>query len=132
MIKSKYSEKLLDPRWQKKRLEIFQRDEFMCQFCKSETKTLCVHHKYYIKGHEPWNYPDEVLITLCSECHQEETEIRQEIEEGLIQALRVMNFKWKEILILSQAVLSRDFPTFEDLVSTYREMLHGYTDGDKD
>jgi hypothetical protein len=30
-----------------------------------------VHHTYYIKNNLPWNYPDEALITLCSFCHQE-------------------------------------------------------------
>ena len=28
-----YSEKLKDPRWQKKRLEILERDNFRCQYC---------------------------------------------------------------------------------------------------
>ncbi len=40
----KYSEKLKDPRWQKKRLEIFQRDEFHCQQCGDGENTLCVHY----------------------------------------------------------------------------------------
>lgn len=31
--KSDYSQKLLDPRWQRKRLEILQRDDFTCQVC---------------------------------------------------------------------------------------------------
>lgn len=31
--------------------------------------TLHVHHKYYTAGHTPWDYPDDALITLCSNCH---------------------------------------------------------------
>lgn len=28
-----------------------------------------VHHLGYVKGKLPWEYPDEWLTTLCSECH---------------------------------------------------------------
>lgn len=31
---------------------------------------LHVHHKYYVLGRKPWEYPDEALITLCSDCHE--------------------------------------------------------------
>jgi 5-methylcytosine-specific restriction endonuclease McrA len=125
MNKSKYSEKLRDPRWQKKRLEIFQRDNFICQNCKTNASKFdfvnssiyskkhyqyllrsddyfyegeCmykeyeeplqseiengeekeqftafnfhIHHKYYVANREPWEYPDDALITLCSYCHE--------------------------------------------------------------
>ncbi len=33
-------------------------------------RPLHIHHKYYIKGQKPWEYKDEVLITLCADCHQ--------------------------------------------------------------
>lgn len=64
-----YFEKLRDPRWQKKRLEIMQRDYFMCMECGSSDKTLCVHHRYYISNREPWEYPDFCFLTLCQDCH---------------------------------------------------------------
>lgn len=59
---SKYSDKLRDPRWQKRRLEIMQRDNFMCRECYDSTKMLAVHHRYYVPGREPWEYPD---FSLC-------------------------------------------------------------------
>lgn len=65
-----YSEKLRDPRWQKKRLEIMQRDDFKCQECSDATSTLHVHHTRYIKGREPWDYPNGFLVTLCELCHE--------------------------------------------------------------
>lgn len=65
-----YSEKLKDPRWQKRRLKIFERDDFKCQKCFETTETLHVHHVYYINGREPWEYPDFALITLCKGCHR--------------------------------------------------------------
>jgi hypothetical protein len=63
-----YKEKLLDPRWQKKRLEIFNRDEFTCQCCGDKDKTLNVHHKSY--ANEPWEVENSELITYCSDCHK--------------------------------------------------------------
>lgn len=64
-----YSEKLKDPRWQRKRLEIMGRDSFMCLRCKSEKLTLHVHHKRYVRDSDPWDYPDENFETLCQSCH---------------------------------------------------------------
>ena len=31
---------------------------------------LNIHHKLYIEGKKPWEYNDEVLISLCSDCHE--------------------------------------------------------------
>ena len=64
-----YSQKLRDPRWQRKRLEIFQRDQWTCKWCKSKDRTLNVHHHWYNRQWEPWEYPDHLLVTLCEECH---------------------------------------------------------------
>ncbi len=65
-----YIELLRDPRWQKKRLEIMQMDRWSCRRCHSKTDTLNVHHLMYIKGHDPWDYPDDLLITYCEDCHK--------------------------------------------------------------
>lgn len=35
-----------------------------------EFKGLNIHHKYYVWGNNPWNYPNDALITLCEDCHQ--------------------------------------------------------------
>ena len=67
---SAYSEKLNDPRWQKKRLEIMQRDDFTCIACHTKTDTLNVHHFYYKPKCNPWDYESETLITLCEKCHK--------------------------------------------------------------
>jgi len=69
MAKS-YSDKLKDPRWQKKRLEIMQRDKFMCRECGDTDNTLNVHHLNYIHGMQPWEYDNSDLKTLCELCHQ--------------------------------------------------------------
>ena len=72
--KLSYAEMLKDPRWQKKRLEVMQRDGFRCQHCLSEDKSLQVHHLVYHKNYKPWEYENEELITLCHRCHEIETE----------------------------------------------------------
>ena len=33
--------------------------------------TLHIHHRYYIEDRCPWEYDDDALITLCSDCHSE-------------------------------------------------------------
>ncbi len=64
-----YSEKLKDPRWQKKRLQILERDNFTCRYCEDTEKTLHVHHMIYSKA--PWLTDNEHLLTLCEDCHKE-------------------------------------------------------------
>lgn len=64
-----YSEKLRDPRWQKRRLEILNRDGWACQFCGDKTNTLHVHHYFYHAGMEPWESTELDLVTLCESCH---------------------------------------------------------------
>jgi len=68
-----YLQQLRDPRWQKKRLEILNRDNFTCQYCLCKDKELQVHHRYYDKDKLPWEYDDDCFITLCNDCHEIET-----------------------------------------------------------
>lgn len=74
-----YAQKLLDPRWQRKRLEILQKADFTCNGCHATEETLHVHHVHYKKGAEPWDYDDEDLVALCHKCHlaaeEEKTEV---------------------------------------------------------
>ena len=74
-----YSEKLKDPRWQKKRLEILERDAWECTNCGDKDKTLHVHHKAYNKN--PWDAKDDDLETLCEDCHKTETKRKKKIKE---------------------------------------------------
>jgi len=70
MSKRTYFEKLKDPRWQKKRLEVLDDSGWCCDICDNEKETLHVHHKIYIKGREPWEYDVQQLSCLCATCHQ--------------------------------------------------------------
>jgi hypothetical protein len=62
-----YSEKLKNPKWQRKRLEILNRDNFKCCLCDGEEVELHVHHLKYTN--EPHNAPNKDLETLCKYCH---------------------------------------------------------------
>lgn len=75
-----YSDLLRDPRWQRKRLEIMQRDDFTCLECGDRTTTLNVHHTYYAKGRKPWEYENESLRTLCETCHADVSAILSELQ----------------------------------------------------
>lgn len=70
MFKKTYSEKLLDPRWQKKRLEVLDSAEFKCEICGNSESTLHVHHKQYFKGRDVWEYEVNQLACLCKLCHE--------------------------------------------------------------
>lgn len=66
-----YLEKLKNPKWQKKRLEILQRDEFKCRNCNDDDSCLQIHHLVY-NNCDPWEYENRHLITLCEKCHKKE------------------------------------------------------------
>jgi hypothetical protein len=74
-----YYEKLKSPLWQKMRLEIMERDGFACLECGDKGTTLNVHHTYYERGRDPWDYPPESLRTLCEPHHEEIEGLRKEI-----------------------------------------------------
>lgn len=69
-----YGALVLHPNWKAKRKEILERDLFKCVICFSE-ENLQVHHRQYhfVKAAKqfkvPWDYPDHLMITLCSRCH---------------------------------------------------------------
>jgi 5-methylcytosine-specific restriction endonuclease McrA len=65
--KISYSEKLRDPRWQKKRLQVLERAGWICQVCGTGEQELQVHHPRYVNCREPWQYDN--LISLCASCH---------------------------------------------------------------
>ena len=79
-----YALKLKDPRWQKLRLQIMERDGFRCVICGDDKKTLNVHHVIY-KKRNPWDYPEYLYQTLCEDCHK----IRGELTDKAVDALRI-------------------------------------------
>lgn len=62
-----YAEKLKKPAWQKKRLQVLQRDNWTCQLCGDVETSLHVHHNQY--NGNPAATKNEFLITYCADCH---------------------------------------------------------------
>ena len=121
-LSTQYLGKLKDPRWQKKRLEIFERDEWTCQICDSKETTLCVHHRVYLKDKEPWEYDNSLLVTLCEDCHEEES---KQIKSYLyaLESIFRLNFFSNDIYKLWRGFYSlrRDFPS--DITSSVLEWV---------
>lgn len=69
--KTTYWEKLKDPRWQKKRLEVLKIYNFTCNACGDTESTLHIHHPFYKKNTDPWDYDYRQLMCLCEKCHKE-------------------------------------------------------------
>lgn len=78
-----YSETLKDPRWQKKRLKIFERDNWACRECRCTDDSLQVHHRKYERGAAPWDIADRFLVTLCERCHERATALHREASDML-------------------------------------------------
>jgi hypothetical protein len=67
--KKSFYDKLKDPKWQEKRLRIMERSGFSCEWCGGKDYTLHIHHGYYTRGFDPWEYGDDTLYCLCENCH---------------------------------------------------------------
>jgi hypothetical protein len=81
--KKTYAEKLKNPKWQKKRLEVLEAFGFQCLECDSTEKTLHVHHLYYENGSEPWEYPLEAFEALCEDCHKKAEKSKKELKDAI-------------------------------------------------
>lgn len=79
-----YAALLCRPEWQRKRLEIMDRDGYRCVQCKSLGEPgnyLQVDHKHYVSGAFPWEAPNRYLQTVCRRCHERLTLWRRRISE---------------------------------------------------
>lgn len=132
----KYSDKLRDPRWQKKRLKILERDEWACRGCFDSENTLVVHHLRYLPDKEPWDYPDGLLLTLCEECHRQEREHRPYVEQGLLDILKEKGFLCDDIAVLNGGFVCMKMIHVHDVMATAiawalqrPDVLRGIIDG---
>jgi hypothetical protein len=118
-----YSDKLKDPRWQRKRLEVMQRDNFKCSQCKNGDITLNVHHWQYSK--EPWDAKNEDLTTVCHLCHKEIEHCKALTKELLRQ------FDFRELLSNIERLLLKNKElkviAFEDCVTVVIEEMKLYS-----
>ncbi len=62
-------------KWEQFRREVIELDGGNCVRCgkaREDGAILHVHHKQYIDGREYWDYPIEMMETLCAGCHAKE------------------------------------------------------------
>ncbi len=81
-------QKYKDGRWQKLASELKHEQAYTCQWCavKSEDgEQLHVHHGYYTKDQDPWEYPQESLWVLCDPCHKEAEIVRKEVRAQIAE-----------------------------------------------
>lgn len=130
-LPSDYYEKLKDPRWQKKRLEVFQRDNWACKCCGSEDRPLHVHHLFYFKDKEPWEIHNGFLITLCEDCHKSEKLDDEDIglKDGIIEDIGLLlNTIWKSIsnngdlVEIARAIAFKDKSYLNELLFVDRDL----------
>jgi hypothetical protein len=117
-IMKSYSEKLKDPRWQKKRLKILERDSFTCTYCGNEELTLHVHHKIYYANTDPWDYSDNELTTLCEVCHSDVHNGMDEALKKLITSIKIAGFLPKDINEIADGFYNMPFLHATEVVAS--------------
>lgn len=97
-----YAEKCKDPRWQKLRNSVLERDKYTCQSfdCRRTDLPLEVHHLDYLPGLNPWEYSPDMLLTLCEKCHDKERG-RVKMETHLATTLKLKGFLLSDLLAFS-------------------------------
>ena len=119
-----YKEQLRDRRWQIKRNAILQRDNNQCQnnncLYKHDTSVLIeVHHLFYLENTFAWDYPNDMLLSLCHKCHTNE-QLRPKEEKYLINTLRIKGFLVSDLLAHSTLIdTNKDFT--DNLLKVLRE-----------
>lgn len=103
-----YKDQLKDKRWHIKRNSILLRDNHQCkntncQYRDDNSVIIEVHHLDYIAGTMAWDYPDDMLISLCRKCHESE-QLRPKEEKYLINTLRMKGFLVSDLLAHSTLI----------------------------
>lgn len=112
-----YEEKLLDPKWQRKKAEILIRDNYTCRSCGSKDVTLHAHHIFYVPETDPWDYKDEALITYCEICHNTQHLIGNVLQSYLIDLIREKPLMIH--MVCQMCVLTEKVPEFTEALRSF-------------
>jgi hypothetical protein len=66
-----YAEKLKEPEWRALKGRLLQERGCRCEGCGDTDSRLELHHGYYQRKLEPWQYDRDTLWLLCPDCHDE-------------------------------------------------------------
>lgn len=106
-----YRDKLKDPRWQRKRLEVLQRDSFTCCHCGDDKTELHIHHLKY--SGDPWEAKMEDMITVCVHCHNMEELLKKHAPGSKV--IKVMRRKNIDPSVVSMAAfVNYNIPDLEE------------------
>ena len=47
-----------------------------------------MHHRLYLHDTEPWDYPNDLLITFCEDCHELEAMNMASVEKDILAILK--------------------------------------------
>jgi hypothetical protein len=112
-----YSKKLKDPRWQRRRLEIFERDKWTCQSCGRTDNSLHIHHLKYLPGLDPWDYEAHYLITYCETCHETEHLIGDQVRGILYEMIDANKIFIKPLSQIN--ILIEDYQPFYKMLKEF-------------
>ena len=119
-----YWELLKRPEWQRKRLEVMQGAGWKCQMCSTETKTLHVHHRMYVKGRKPWEYQNTEFDVLCEGCHAEGHKLKDKVNWLLRQ---IPSRMLEEACGLLTGFYADELPSLEDSLDEGHEFYDAYS-----
>lgn len=114
-----------DPRWQKKRLEVLNEKGWRCEECGDKNTTLHVHHVYYVKGRDVWNYSIDDLLVLCEDCHKFTHVVDDDIKRVLSEVWLNPNFGIRSI----QRICGYAEAVVQDGPNYLRVLDDNYADG---
>ena len=140
---SKWSSAFRDSRWQKKRLQVMERDKWTCRSCgeRGEGITLNVHHIFYEKGRAPWEYDDDMLVTWCEDCHTSRHKLQKCILKsmanvGICSLTNIMPILDDPELIMALGNMNATPETIKSLVNIVNRLandsyIQGYEDSEE-
>lgn len=115
-----YKELLLHPRWQRKRLQVLDRDNFRCRVCGNEEENLQVHHIIY-QSNIPWDTDTKYLITLCQTCHEREESMKDFDYYSLLCNSGITRLQFSKMVIEVDKYFSKienqDVNSFDDFLT---------------
>ena len=135
-FKTKYSESLKNPLWQRKRLEIMQRDDFKCMYCLRRDAPLTVHHKYYEKDKKAWEYPDDCYVTLCEQHHimfhkEFEQRMYNQNDQSYLMG-RIWNINYTDMFLLygwiDQIIFHERQKGFKKIIESIKPLMHYHSE----
>jgi hypothetical protein len=115
------------------------RDGFKCVSCGKEGEgvTLNVHHSYYKKGAELWEYDARSLVTLCDSCHESRHILQQEILSSIclrtneeIIGLFSISSEYPELMeVFYEMRENCDHVSSSSICAVLKAMMDTYNDG---